>query len=417
MSQIPHDKNLDSTLALMSEGYMFISRRCQRYRSDLFETRLMLRKAVCMMGEEAARIFYHPGRFTRKGALPITTRKLLQDEGSVQLMDGEAHRRRKRMFMSLMTPERIKQLADITADEWDASIEKWKEAGGVLLHREVQEILCRAVCKWAGVPLAESEVEQRTREIAAMIAGAGSFGPRNWWGMLLRARTDRWMRGVIEQVRTGALVVTEGSVADVIARHLDPGGSPLDAEMAAAQLLDVLRPTVAVARFVTFAALALHEHPESRPRLQGGEDDDYTDLFVDEVRRFYPFIPVVAGRVLKEFEWRGYRFAEGTWVLLDLYGTNHDARIWDEPEAFRPERFRRWDGGAFNFIPQGGGDYYDDHRCAGEATTIALMKVAVRYLTKSINYDVPEQDFRISLSRIPALPKSGFQISNVRRAR
>lgn len=56
--EIPRDPSLDSTLALLSEGYRFISRRCQRYRSDIFQTRFMLRRAFCVTGEEAARMFY-----------------------------------------------------------------------------------------------------------------------------------------------------------------------------------------------------------------------------------------------------------------------------------------------------------------------------------------------------------------------
>jgi hypothetical protein len=60
------------------------------------------------------------------------------------------------------------------------------------------------------------------------------------------------------------------------------------------------------------------------------------------------------GRVLNEFDWRGYRSTRGTWVILDLYGTNHDPRIWDHPELFRPERFHGWDGRLFTFIPRAG---------------------------------------------------------------
>lgn len=45
----------DSTLALLSEGYTFIPKRCQRYRSDIFETRLMLTRAICMTGERRPR--------------------------------------------------------------------------------------------------------------------------------------------------------------------------------------------------------------------------------------------------------------------------------------------------------------------------------------------------------------------------
>jgi fatty-acid peroxygenase len=51
MSQIPHDKSLDSTLALLSDGYTFISKRCQRHQSDIFEPRLMFQKAICILGE------------------------------------------------------------------------------------------------------------------------------------------------------------------------------------------------------------------------------------------------------------------------------------------------------------------------------------------------------------------------------
>lgn len=101
-------------------------------------------------------------------------------------------------------------------------------------------------------------------------------------------------------------------------------------------------------------------------------------------------------------------------MLLDLHGTDHDARTWDAPEEFRPERFRRWDGSPFNFIPQGGGDHYLNHRCAGEWVTIELMKVASDSLARRIEYDVPEQDLQIDASRLPALPRSRFVIRDVR---
>jgi fatty-acid peroxygenase len=404
----------DETLALLSEGYGFISERCRRTRSDVFETRLMLTRVVCMVGEEAAEVFYEPDRFTRKGALPQTTLRLLQDQGSVAVLDDETHRHRKRMFMSLMNPASRERLADAVGIRWRERLVEWEAMGEVVLHDEAREILCSAVCGWAGVPLAESEVEQRTREFAAMIEGAGTFGPRNWLGLLLRRRTERWIQDVVEKVRTGELDVPEESAAHVIAWHRDPEGELLDSEVAAVELLNLLRPTVAVAWYVTFVALALHDYPGSRQKLLAG-DDGYDELFVQEVRRFYPFFPFVGGRVRDEFEWRGRRFAEGAWVLLDLYGTNHDARIWGDPEEFRPERFRDRDGSAYDFIPQGGGDHHEGHRCAGEWITIQLMKVAVRLLTRSIRYDVPEQDLRFRLSRMPAVPECRFVISNVRR--
>jgi fatty-acid peroxygenase len=414
MPPIPRDKNPDSTLALLSDGYRFISNRCERLRSDVFATRLMLTPAVCALGEEAAEVFYHPGRFTRRGAMPRTTLKLLQDEGSVAVLDGEEHHHRKRMFMALMTPDAIRNLADLMEDRWRTRLGRWETMEQVVLLPELETVIGDAVCAWCGVPLAPSELDQRTRELSAMIEGAGSFGPRGWRALLLRERTERWMRDVVARVRSGDLNVPEGSAVDVISRHSDLGGSLLEVEVAAVELINILRPTLAVGRFVTFAALALHEHPECRPAVEQGQDEDL-ERFVQEVRRFYPFFPLVAGRVHEAFDWRGRHFAQGTWVLLDLYGTDHDPRIWGDPERFRPERFREWNGSPFNFIPQGGGDHYANHRCPGEWITIALMKRAVRLLTTAMCYDVPPQDLTVDLGRMPTAPKSGFVIRNVSR--
>jgi len=395
------------------DGYTFISKRCRHYGSDIFETRLMLQKVICMMGEEAASVFYHADRFTRVGAMPKTALRLLQDTGSVALLDGKAHQWRKQMFMSLMTPGGIKQLAEMVAEQWHTAITKWDTQDRVVLLPEVQEILCRAVCMWTGVPLSDSEVNQRTREIAAMIDGSGAIGPRNWRGQLLRTRTERWLQNIIEQVRARPSEVAEVDALHLIAWHRTLEGNLLDTKVAAVELLNVLRPTVAVAHYIIFAALALHDYPQCQQTLAAGHDE-YVTSFVQEVRRFYPFFPFVGGRVQEAFEWRGHGFAKGTWVMLDLYGTNHDERIWEKPEAFWPERFNHWDGSAFNFIPQGGGDYDTNHRCPGEWITIELMKQVVCLMTTAMQYEVLEQDLRINLSRMPAMPKSRLTICNVR---
>lgn len=70
--------------------------------------------------------------------------------------------------------------------------------------------------------------------------------------------------------------------------------------------------------------------------------------------------------------------------------------------------------GPRGIIPQGGGEHYSGHRCAGEWLTITLMKRAVRLLTESTHYDVPGRELRIRLQRMPAIPESGFVMSNVR---
>ncbi|WP_346618395.1 cytochrome P450 [Blastococcus montanus] len=410
---IPTLRTPDSSLALLREGYTFISSRCDRLGTDAFRTRLLLEPAVCVRGAEAARIFYSGERFTRTDAFPPSILHLLQDLGSVQALDGGAHRHRKDMFLTVLQGTGSERITDLFAEEWRAAVPRWQRAGRVVLHDAVRDVLTRTALRWAGVPATERDVRRRTRELAVMVDRAGTIGPPNWWARLLRNRSELWARGLVAQVRAGALQVPEDSALAVIARHRDTEGELLTVPAAGVELLNVLRPTVAVSRFVVFAALALLQQPRWHRTFAAGDEDDLFG-FVDEVRRLFPFFPLVGGRVRRPFTWAGYDFPVGERVLLDLYGTNHDERVWTDPEVFRPERFRDWPGDPYTLVPQGAGDYRDDHRCPGEPMTRLLIAESVRLLTRSMSYRVGVQDLSVGLTRLPTLPRDGFVIHDVR---
>ncbi|MDQ2678180.1 MAG: cytochrome P450 [Actinomycetota bacterium] len=409
---LPSDRSVDGALALWAEGYTYISRRARRIGSDAFRTRMASRRVVCATGEEAVRQFYEPGRMTRRGAIPPTTLRLLQDKGSVQTLDGPAHRVRKTLFLELLGPDRVRELVGAFERAWLRRLRVWSSADEVVLIDQVREVLCDAVCEWAGVPIAESDLGRRARQLAAMVEGAGSIGPRNWRALVLRRRAERWAEGVVAAARRGAPAPPEDSVLAHIAAHRDVDGEQLPVDVAAVELLNVLRPTVAVGNFVVFAALALHDHPDLRPLID--LDDVALDGFVQEIRRTSPFFPALGGRVLEPFEWRGHRFERGSWMVLDLYGTNHDPSRWERPDEIRPLRHVERPPTAYDLVPQGGGDPAEGHRCPGELVTVELTKAAVRRLTTSMSYEVPPQNLAVDLHRFPAMPASGFVIDRVR---
>ncbi|SBT49711.1 cytochrome P450 [Micromonospora narathiwatensis] len=410
---IPTDPSPESTLAFRREGYRFIGDRCDRHRSDIFQTRLLLEPTICLRGRPAAELFYDPARFVRHGAMPAPGQRTLTGVGGVQGLDDAAHRARKAMLMSIMTPAAIRHLGRLFDDEWRARVPVWAESGPVVLHEEVGRLLTRAVCAWAGVPLTGADVVRRTGDLHAMIEAPVAVGPRHWRGLLGRRRAEHWVGDLIERVRRGALSAPEGSALRVISEHRDGQGRWLPRRIAAVELLNVIRPTVAVDRFVVFAALALHDHPRWRERLRG--DDPAIEGFGHEVRRYYPLFPVAAARVRRSFEWQGHHFPQGRRVLLGLYATNHHPRLWPEPERFRPERFADWPGDPFSLVPQGGGDHFTGHRCAGEWLTVELLNRAVTNLTSTMSYRVPPQDLALDLGRMPTLPASGLVIDGVRR--
>ena len=200
----------------------------------------------------------------------------------------------------------------------------------------------------------------------------------------------------------------------MIAEHRDRQGQLLPRRVAAVELLNVLRPVVAVDQYMAFAALALHDHPAWRERVR--DDDEATENFVQEVRRYYPFFPMAAARVRRSFDWQGHHFPAGP------TGAARPVRHQPPPGALAGTgavpagAVRRPRVDPFELIPQGGGDHWAGHRCAGEWITIDLMKRAVTNLASTMRYDVPVQDLALDLHRMPALPPLGLTLTNVRRA-
>jgi fatty-acid peroxygenase len=410
---IPRVAIPDCTVPLLLEGYEFIPRRCRLFHSDLFRGRLMGEPVVFMSGPEAARTFYDAELFRRADATPRLVQKTLFGSGGVQMLDDEAHRRRKDMFLSLMTKSSIERLLVLTQGEWDGAIAAWQDRLQIVLIDQARVLLCRAALRWSGLPVVESDAGRLAHDCAAMVSGFASVGPRMWHARQARVRGERWARDIIERIRNGGLEVAAGRAARVIAEHEQRDGERLPVEVAAVELLNVIRPIVAIGHWIAYLALALRDHPRYREQLRSNAA--LVEAFVQEVRRFYPYTPFVGARARRRFVWRGARFEEGMMALLDVYGALHDERLWDRPDEFWPERFLDFTPGSFDFIPQGGGDFETGHRCAGEWLTIEVLKQALNVLARTIRYELPGQDMRYSLAQMPTAPRSGVILQQVTR--
>lgn len=414
VKQIPQEAGLDHTLSLLREGYLYILNRRRSFNSDIFKTRLLGKKVICMGGKEAAQLFYDPEKFKRKTAAPNRLIQTLFGRNAIQTLDGQKHFHRKEMLMSVMTPTELDKLTQIFTNEWELAIEKWIQLDRVILYYEVQEILCRTACRWVGIPLKESEVLRLTEDVRIIFESAAAIGLKHWRGRNARNRVESWVEEHVENVRKGRENYNKHTAIYQFATYRNGQGNLLKSKVVAVEVVNLLRPIVAISVFINFIALAIHHYPEERDKLTANEDA-YHYEFIQEVRRYYPFFPFVAGLVKKDFTWKGYQFKKDTLTFLDLYGTNHDPKIWDNPEIFRPSRFAEWKDSLYNFIPQGGGEYALGHRCAGELVTIKMMKVSLDYLVNRLHYQLPFQDLSYRMVTIPSIPHSKVVIKNVRR--
>jgi fatty-acid peroxygenase len=391
---------------LMAKGYGWLPDRRRGLGRRTVPTRLGGLPAYGIEGPEAARFLYDENHVVRGHAIPEPVQGTLFGKGAVHTLDGEAHRVRKAMFVALlMREDGIASLVQRAGEAWDDAAARWAGRPEIVLFEESAQVIAGAVTRWTGVPIADDEVPSLARDLQAMVDGFATGGPRHWRARRARGRREAWLGQLVSDVRAGTATVPEDSAVAVVAAHRDADGEQLDPRVAAVELLNIIRPTTAVSWFLAFSAHALIRWPDNRGRLADG-DPAFAEAFAHEVRRFYPFAPFIGGRAPRAVEWDGERIPRNAMVLLDLYGQNHDPDLWGDPYAFRPERFLGREIGAFELVPQGGGDPRTGHRCPGEQLTVALLSALAVRLAR-LRFDVPEQDLAISLRRIPARPASG----------
>lgn len=415
---------LDNTLALGAKGYGWLpDLRRRNAGRPAVTTRLLGRHTTALHGREAVRFFYDEKHVKRQSALPGPVLDTLFGRGAVHTLDGRAHAARKALFMSLLKDGGgVAALEERARSEWDDATALWAAEPRIELFTEVGVVITRAVCAWAGVPLTGTEARQVAADLLAMVDGFATAGPRHWRARRARVRQEEQLMGLIEGVRKmerehareGGMEseAPEDSALRAVALHRDHEGELLDPHTAAVEVLNIIRPTAAVAWFMAFTAHALHRRPGQREALRDG-DREYAEAFAHELRRFYPFVPFVAGLAAGELTWQGTTIPEGSVVLLDVYGHHHDPELWSDPYTFDPTRFLGREPAGDELIAQGGGDAARGHRCPGEDITVALLRSLAPRLAR-MEYDVvPDQDLTIPLRRVPTRPRSGFLMTGV----
>jgi cytochrome P450 len=128
---------------------------------------------------------------------------------------------------------------------------------------------------------------------------------------------------------------------------------------------------------VAWAIERLVRHPAKLARLQAEIDEGgerYMTAVLQETLRVRPVVPIVARMLTEDFELGRWRLPAGTRVMPSIYLTNRNARVYEAPTEFRPERFLEGSPDTFAWIPFGGGI----RRCIGAAFAQLEMRLMLR---------------------------------------
>lgn len=412
MEKVPEIKiKLTDVTERLDEGYLLLSELRKEANAPVVKARLLNKEVIAIYGKEAAKKFYDPRNFKREGAMPKIVLKTLFGENGVQTLDGQAHEHRKTIFMDLMTPKRMEEYHRILDKNLTQKLDR--QQGQFELFDLAKDVLFRSICEWAGIDLSQltkKEVDQLAEYQISMISSAVTNPATHIKGIDNRKKSEKWAQSLIENARINPVAGKEDVALYAFAKATDDHGELLPIDVAAVELLNVIRPTVALTVWIALMGHALFSRPDIYQRLHA-EFDQLKDSFIQEMRRYYPFFPMLPAFAIQDVEVDGYLIPKDSWVVLDLYGTNHDDRMIETPEVFRISRYLGKEkhisyDEEYEMIAQGGGEFKAMHRCAGEWITLHTLRVFSDQLVNKYQFSIPEQDWSIPMNQFPTYPKS-----------
>lgn len=413
----------DDSVGLLTRGYRLGEHLWRRAApgARAVPMRLLGKPALFVRGAEAVSLFYDGDRIARHGAMPAFVQNTLFGKGSVHSLDGATHRHRKATFLDVAYEDaQVERLTPHLEREWRVELDAW--ADGTSLRTAYDAAIGafgRAIMRWAGLPGTARAKTRWAERLAQIVDGFGApYSPAFLSAQFNRAWSDRHAENLILAVRLGELETVEGTALHEWAWHRDEAGVLLSPRLAGIELQNVLRPMIAVARFVAYAAKQLHEHPEWRARIatEATERDalvggPLATAFAQEIRRTSPFVPMLPAWATDDVELDGETVTEGSRIVLDILGTDTDAASWNRPGDFMPDRFVGVDDyeAVETFIPHGGGDPRDGHRCPGEKLAIAGLAAAVAAMSDP-RVEILDEGLDVNLRRLPTMPASGGRV-------
>ncbi len=144
-------------------------------------------------------------------------------------------------------------------------------------------------------------------------------------------------------------------------------------------------------------------HPDALERASAdarGGDGTYLDAVAKETLRLRPVLPVVARRLSEPRTIAGIDLPAGADLAPCIYLVHHREDVYEQPYAFRPERFLGVKPGTYTWLPFGGGV----RRCIGASFALFEMQVVLRTILRGVELrasGAPEHTSRRTITLVP----------------
>lgn len=418
----PRTPALIQTVRLIRDpdGYL---RRCQDRYGDAITLRLIgFGSTVCFSDREAVRQIFSESEALPIGPVANVIRDIVGEHSPTQV-DGEPHRRLRRLLAPLFMAKVVEGYLPVFARAAEREFSSWQPGETIVLREALQRVTLDQIVEIA-FGFTDATDRHRMAEAVddvragARLASLGTWakrdlGPWSPWGRFLRRRRrlDEMLYEQIEsRRRTGP--IGDDMLSQLLVAERESDDEPFTRD----ELRDQLKSLVmggheTVATAVSWATgLLLHNDPGHIERIVAearGGGDKFTEATIQEAMRICP--PIVAtGRYTSEPTRIGrWLLPEGIRVWIPAGLIHHDPASYSEPEEFRPERFLGTTPSRGAWVPFGGGP----HRCVGAGFARHQTRELLQSLLGSARLRPLEPELeRAKAENVISVPEHGMRV-------
>ncbi len=378
--------------------------RYSRKYGDIFTMRLSgLGSLVVIANPQAIQeIFSQDSKFDagRGNALA----EPLFGQNSLMLMDGDRHRRERKLLMPPFHGERLETYAKQICLIAEQVASQW-QVGQTFVARTAMQKISLEVILQVVFGLSEGE---RYRQLKPLLTDWINmtdsplrssmlfmrFLQQDWgawtpWGRMkqLQRQVHGLLQAEIEERRTKGNKEGADVLSLMMAARDEHGQAMTDEELRDELITILFAGHETTATTIAWAFYQIHQRLDVREKLLQELDSlgansppmkhahlPYLTAVCQETLRMYPVIPTIFPRITKSpVKIAGYLFDAETTLLPSMYLVHYREDLYPKAQQFEPERFLEHQYSPSEYFPFGGGS----RRCLGYALAQLEMKLVL----------------------------------------
>lgn len=332
----------------------------------------------------------------------------LMGSGSMLILEGDQHRRERRLMMPMFHGDRMKSygtsMQQCALEQFSAHRSRG-QIGTLDLMTDISlEVIVRTI--FGGD---DRELALRLMDASRAVVASGSpllfFSKKTHFSFFGFSPWDRWNQAkralfqLLDSVIDNRLKsnVQSDDILSLLCTAKYEDGQSITREHIYSELMTFLfagHETTALS--LTWAIYHLHKNTSSLTSLRNeldvlGEDSPtslstapYLKATVQETLRIHPIVTETLRKLKAPLQLGDYLLPAGMAVAPATVLAHHNPTTFPEPELFRPERFIERSYSPFEYMPFGGGH----RRCIGAAFASYEMAIVLGTLIKRFEFEL-----------------------------